>query len=217
MFAAIRGAGFPRSMASVSAAMFLGDAICQHIEQRSALMAASRNTNEGVSREPLKNGDGSGLTAPDDVIFPIHLNFVMGDDDTITPSQVCYWNASRSVRMGITGFFVSGVISQSTYLLAAKYLSHLSAARRVAIIVAVAPLNITATMGTPPLLCGHTYHQVSDKCRRDVPPTFALNTLFWPGALWFTITQVRLVNQASVGSVFWLGWSVVLSMFVNRG
>ena len=176
-------------MASVAGAMFFGDAVCQRIEQ---------------GREHCEPGpvDGRTLSTPEDICFRV--------------SDAYVWNASRSMRMGITGFVVSGPISQSTYVLAAKYLSHLSTAPRVAIIAGVAPINITASMATPPLLCGHTVDMVIDKCRRDVPPTFALNSLYWPAALWFNVTRVRLVNQASVGSIFWFGWSVILSLYVNR-
>ena len=119
--------------------------------------------------------------------------------------------------MGITGFFVSGPISETTYLPAAKYLSHVSTAKRVFAIAAVAPLNISLTMATPHLLAGHSLTKVKEKCSRDMPPTFALNSFYWPLALWFTTSKVKLVKQGSVGLLFWLGWSVLLSMRVNRG
>ena len=191
MFHAIRSTGLPRSMLSLSCAMFLGDAICQQIEAKHALKT-------GRERDPTLS-----LTTPSDVFYSMDWGAID-------------WNVSRSIRMAFTGFFVSGPISQTTYLLAAKYLSNLSTAQRVFAIAAVAPCNITLTMATPHLLAGHSLSKVKEKCYRDVPPTFAMNSMYWPPALWFTISRVKLLNQGSVGSLFWLGWSVVLSMFVNR-
>ena len=174
---------------SVSAAMFLGDTVCQQIEQ------------SAVGR--LGASKAAGLTAPSDTLLVL-------DQDR-------HWNINRSMRMGFTGLVVSGPISQCTYLWAARCLPHFTVPGRIAAILSVAPINITTTMASSSLLAGQTPVQVIDKCSRDVPATLAANTLLWPGALWFVTTKVSVVNQAVVGSGFWFVWSIVLSMYDNRG
>ena len=186
MFQTIRSSGYARAMLSVSTAMFVGDFTCQQIEQTS--------TANNTTKSPLSN--------PTDICYQLN--------------KTREWNASRSVRMGVTGFVLSGPISQFTYNSVSRFLSNHSMFSKVLITCAVAPINISCSLMTPSFLAGRTTDQLYKKWSTEILPTFALNTIFWAPSLYIIMSRVKLANRGAVGSVFWFGWSIVLSVVANR-
>ena len=108
------------------------------------------------------------------------------------------WNVSRSVRMGMTGILVSGPISHISYTAVSKlpYLANLSASKKVFALIVLAPVNISASLTTPSILCGvPLYPEVYNKWKTELLPTLGLNTIFWPLPLWTILTKVKLKNR----------------------
>jgi len=181
-------------MLSVGSAMFLGDVTCQQIEQHSS-SATSPPTAEATTP--------TGLATEND--YYLHLGFA-----------ATTWNVSRSVRMGCTGLLLSGPISHVTYVAVARS-SIQSVYMKTLAIVAVAPINISCSISTPSVLAGLPWEQVVAKWKKEIVPTFALNSLFWPMPLFAIQAKVKLRNRGSVGAVVWFGWSILLSVIANRG
>ena len=126
------------------------------------------------------------------------------------------WNVSRSIRMGCTGLLLSGPISHVTYVAVARSTIQ-SVGMKTLAIVAVAPINISASISTPSVLAGLPLEQVVAKWKKEIGPTFALNSIFWPMPLFAIQAKVKLRNRGSVGAVVWFGWSILLSVIANRG
>ena len=187
--------GLSRSMLSVGSAMFLGDVTCQQIEQYSS-SATSPPTAEATTP--------TGVLATENDYY-LHLGFA-----------ATTWNVSRSVRMGCTGLLLSGPISHVTYVAVARS-SIQSVYMKTLAIVAVAPINISCSISTPSVLAGLPWEQVVAKWKKEIGPTFALNSLFWPMPLFAIQAKVKLRNRGSVGAVVWFGWSILLSVIANRG
>ena len=193
MFARIKSTGFPRAMVALAGAMFSGDVVCQYIE-------ANNNHVTEFKTLTLKK---------DIIVHNVGKQLKIGLFDQFD------WNLSRSIRMGLTGFFVSGPLSQGTYVLTSSFLSNWSPLKRVMLICFTAPINISMTMAANFYQCGFSNKDIFVKLKRDVPTTWAINTIYWPGCLYFNLTRVPLVNQGAVGSVFWFVWSIALSLFCN--
>ena len=170
-------------------AMFTGDFCCQCIEQ-SAWAAANASARHRKT-----------LTTGDDVYHDLDFGV--------------RWNATRSVRMGLTGCCVSGVISQLTYLWAARVVGG-SVGRRVAAMTAIAPISITATQGSVAAQCSMPVADMASKLKRDVPPTFAANLIYWPPLLAAIVKFVSVPYQGVVGAGGWFVWSIVLSLYANN-
>ena len=204
-------------MAAVSLAMGFGDFVCQQIEQSShsgldsGLTTASDRTillwpssEQGANLTRAASGEFFGDLMP------------LKSDVTAKNVATRRWNVSRSFRMAAVGLAVSGPLSHATYVGVARGLPDAGTAQRVLAIVLVAPVNLTATMASVGTLQGLSREGVWARVRRDVPPTWQLNAIFWPPALTLILNRVPLANRGAVGATFWFAWSIVLSLFANR-
>lgn len=185
-------------MVSVSTAMFLGDCACQQIEQAPKAETLS-NDNKRQKFTILNNFKNMLSLDSDDIDHNVNntalSSLVTANDFIYVIDKERTWNLSRSIRMGLTGGLLCGPISQLTWLATAKLLSPTTTiTKKIIFLVGVAPINISAAVCMPSLLGGRTLEQTERKWRREILPTWILNSIFWPPAFIFILTKVREKN-----------------------
>ena len=180
-------------MVSVSTAMFLGDCACQQIEndiQKQKLFSNDNKRQKFTVLHHFKNM--LSLDSEEENVSNTATSLVTANDFIYMISKERTWNLSRSIRMGLTGGLLCGPISQLTWLATAKLLSPTTTiTKKIFFLVGVAPGNISAAVCMPSLLGGRTLEQTERKWRREILPTWVLNSIFWPPAFMFILTKVR--------------------------